>query len=45
LLELRKKGYFSERTHFSDEGVKTNATLKELIDTIKRLTRQTNYFS
>jgi len=37
LLELRKKGYFSERTHFSDEGVKTNASLKELIDTIKKI--------
>jgi tRNA G26 N,N-dimethylase Trm1 len=37
LIELRKRGYFSERTHFADEGVKTNAQLKELIDTIKKI--------
>ena len=37
LIELRRKGYFSERTHFSKEGIKTNAPLKELIDTIKKI--------
>jgi len=37
LLELRKNGYFSERTHFCEEGIKTNATLKDLINSIKSM--------
>jgi tRNA (guanine26-N2/guanine27-N2)-dimethyltransferase len=34
---LRKKGYSTERTHFSYKGIKTDVTLKILIDSIKKL--------
>lgn len=31
---LKKKGYTADRTHFSDKGIKTDASLKDLIDLI-----------
>jgi tRNA (guanine26-N2/guanine27-N2)-dimethyltransferase len=33
--ELRKNGFKAERTHFSSKGIKTNASLEDLIKTIK----------
>ncbi len=32
--KLRKEDYTAERTHFSDKGIKTDASLKDLIDLI-----------
>ena len=32
---LRKKGYTAERTHFSNNGIKTNVSLKGFIDSLK----------
>lgn len=31
---LKERGYTAERTHFSDKGIKTDASLKDLIDLI-----------
>ncbi len=33
--KLRRKGYFAERTHFWNKGIKTDALLKDLINSIK----------
>lgn len=33
--KLRKRGYFAERTHFSNNGIKTDAELKDFIRLIK----------
>ena len=34
--KLTDKGYLAKRTHFSDEGIKTNVKLKELVNIIRK---------